>query len=142
MSLSWRDDDYAQILRESKNVAVVGLSNDRFRASYGVARYLQQHGFRLIPVNPNETEVLGEPAFADLDAVPEAIDIVDVFRRPDFVPAVLRQAIEKRARTIWLQPGTGSLAVAEQARAAGLKVVLNRCMATELRRLGDLVAIE
>ena len=131
----WQDDDYGEILRHSKTIAVVGLSNDRFRPSHGVAQYLQQEGYRIIPVNPHETEVLGEPAYADLLHVPEPIDVVDVFRRPRFVHEVLDQAIKVGARTLWLQPGVGSGPVAEQARQAGLKVVLNNCMATELRKL-------
>ena len=135
MALSWEDDDCAEILQTSKTIAVVGLSNDRFRPSYGVAHYLQQEGYRIIPVNPHETVVLGEAAYPDLPRVPERVDVVDVFRRPQFVPDVLEQALEIGARTLWLQPGTGSQAVAERARQAGLKVVLNRCMATELRRL-------
>jgi len=135
MTVPWRDDDYAEILRDSKTIAVVGLSNDRFRPSYGVARYLQQEGFRIIPVNPHETEVLGERAYATLGDVPEHIDVVDVFRRADHALDVVDQAIRAGASTVWLQPGTGTQAAAERARDAGLKVVLNHCMATESRRL-------
>jgi predicted CoA-binding protein len=135
VTLAWRDDDYEDILSHSKTVAVVGLSNDRFRPSYGVARYLQQQGYRIIPVNPHETEVLGERAYPTLLDVPEPVDVVDVFRRPDFVPEVIEQAIQVGARAVWLQRGVGSLAAAKRARDAGLKVVLNRCMATELHNL-------
>lgn len=140
MVLAWQDDDYADILRHSQIIAVVGLSNDRFRPSYGVAHYLQQEGYRIIPVNPHETEVLGEKAYPDLLQVPDPIDVVDVFRRPQFVPDILKQAIAIGARTIWLQPGVGSTHVAKEAREAGLKVVSNHCMATELRKLHARVA--
>ena len=135
MAQPWRDDDVADILRQSKTIAVVGLSDDRFRPSYGVARYLQQDGYRIVPVNPNEAEVLGEKAYATLSDVPLAIDVVDVFRRPEHALDVVQQAIRAGAKTIWLQPGTGTEEAAELARQAGLKVVLNRCMATEARRL-------
>jgi len=135
MPLPWRDDDYAEILRQSKTIAVVGLSNDRFRPSYGVARYLQQEGYRIIPVNPHETEVLGETAYPDLLRLSQAVDVVDVFRRPEFVPQVVEQAIRIGAKAIWLQLGVGTQQTAERAREAGLKVVLNQCMATELRKL-------
>jgi predicted CoA-binding protein len=140
MALVWQDDDYAEILRQTKTIAVVGLSNDRFRPSYGVARYLQQEGYRIIPVNPYETEVLGQKAYPDLVHVPEPVDVVDVFRRPRFVPEVLQQALAIGAKVLWLQPGAGSTQVAQQARQAGLKVVLNHCMATELRNLHATIA--
>jgi predicted CoA-binding protein len=140
MALVWQDDDYAEILRQTKTIAVVGLSNDRFRPSYGVARYLQQEGYRIIPVNPYETEVLGQKAYPDLVHVPEPVDVVDVFRRPRFVPEVLQQALAIGAKVLWLQPGAGSTHVAQQARQAGLKVVLNHCMATELRNLHATIA--
>ncbi len=140
MSVSWRDDDYAQILKEAKTVAVVGLSNDRFRPSWGVAHYLQQEGYRIIPVNPHETEVLGEKAYASLVDVPEKVDVVDVFRRPQYVDDVVEQAIHIGAKAVWFQRGVGTHAAAERARQAGLKVVLNQCMATELHKLHALVA--
>ena len=140
MALPWRDDDCAAILRDAKTIAVVGLSNDRFRPSYGVAHYLQQEGYRIIPVNPNETEVLGEKAYADLLEVPDPVDVVDVFRRPQFVPEVVEQASRIGAKAVWLQPGAGSQVAAEGARSAGLKVVLNRCMATELHKLHAVAA--
>ncbi|MBV8087148.1 MAG: CoA-binding protein [Chloroflexi bacterium] len=140
MALSWQDDDYEQILRESKTIAVVGLSNDHFRPSYGVARYLQQEGYRIIPVNPHEREVLGQSAYPDLASLPERIDVVDVFRNARYAAEIVRQAEQIGAKAVWLQPGAGTLAAAEEARAAGLKVVLNRCMATELERLHGLAA--
>lgn len=135
MGLSWRDDDYAKILRESKTIAVVGLSNDRFRPSYGVAHYLQQEGYRIIPVNPHETEVLGEHVYASLLDISEPIDVVDVFRRSEFVPEIVDQAIGIGVKAIWLQRGVGTVADAQRARQAGLEVVFNQCMATELNKL-------
>lgn len=139
MTGAWQDDDYARILRESKTIAVVGLSNDRFRPSYGVARYLQQEGYRIIPVNPFETEVLGEQAYPDLLSVSETVDVVDVFRRPQYVPDIVEQAILIGAKTVWLQAGICVRSAGERARAAGLKMVMNRCMATELHRQRALV---
>ncbi|HLG71569.1 MAG TPA: CoA-binding protein [Chloroflexota bacterium] len=132
---AWQDDDYAEILSESKVIAVVGLSNDRFRPSWGVAHYLQQEGYRIIPVNPHETSVLGEKSYASLLDVPEKIDVVDVFRRPEFVDEVVDQAAAVGAKVVWLQRGVGTVASAQRAREAGLKVVLNQCMATELHKL-------
>jgi predicted CoA-binding protein len=140
MTLPWEDDDHAEILRESKTIAVVGLSNDKFRPSFGVARYLQQEGYRIVPVNPHETEVLGERAYPSLLDLPFKVDVVDVFRRPQFALEVVDQAIQIGARAVWLQPGVGSYAAANRARQAGLKVVLNRCMATERHKLHALVA--
>jgi predicted CoA-binding protein len=135
MALPWRDDDYATILRDARTIAVVGLSNDRFRPSYGVARYLQQEGYRIIPVNPHETEVLGEHAYPSLADVPEPVDVVDVFRQSKYVPEVIDQAIQAGAKTVWLQRGVGAVADAQRARDAGLAVVFNQCMATELHKL-------
>ena len=96
---------FADILRNAKTIAVVGLSSRRFRASYGVSEYMQSAGYRIIPVNPNETEVLGEKAYSSLDEVPVEIDIVDIFRRPEFVPDVVDAAIRKGAKVIWMQEG-------------------------------------
>jgi len=140
MALPWRDDDYAKILRESKTIAVVGLSNDRFRPSYGVAHYLQQEGYRIIPVNPHETQVLGERAYASLVDIAEPVDVVDVFRRSQFVAEIVDQTISLGAKAIWLQRGVGSVVDAQRAREAGLAVVLNQCMATELHKLHVLTA--
>jgi uncharacterized protein len=138
--MHWQDDDVADILRQSKTIAVVGLSNDRFRPSYGVARYLQQEGYEIFPVNPNETEVLGAPAASRLADLRVPVDVVDVFRRPQHAMDVVEQAIAIGARSVWLQPGTGTEEAAQRARRAGLKVVLNRCMATEARRLHGALA--
>src|ERR1700693_2252778 len=95
----------AEILHSSRTIAVVGLSGKRFRPSYGVAEYMKRSGYRIIPVNPHETEVLGERAYPDLDSVPEPIDIVEIFRRPEFVPAIVEAAIRKGAKAIWMQEG-------------------------------------
>lgn len=140
MACSWIDDDYEQILRESRTIAVVGLSNDRFRPSWGVAHYLQQEGYTIVPVNPHEAEVLGEKSYPALLDVPQKVDVVDVFRRPQFVDEVVEQAIRIGAKAVWFQRGVGTTAAAQRARDAGLKVVLNRCMATELHKLHALVA--
>ena len=119
-----------------RTIAVVGLSSDPGRPSYDVARYLQRAGYRIIPVNPNETEVLGERAYASLRDIPEPVDVVDVFRRPAFVPAIVDDAIAVGAPVLWLQQGVVDTASAERARAAGLAVVMDRCMKVEhaLRR--------
>ncbi len=122
------------ILRSAKTIAVVGLSNRRSRASYGVSGYLQSVGYRVIPVNPNETSVLGETAYATLDDVPEKIDIVDIFRRSEFVPEVVDAAIRVGAKAVWMQEDVIHEAAAEKARAAGLDVVMDRCILKEHRK--------
>ena len=122
------------LLRSSRVIAVVGLSSKRFRPSHGVAEYLQREGYRIIPVNPNETEVLGEKAYARLEDVPEHVDIVDIFRRSEFVPAVVKSAIQIGAPAVWMQEGVVDETAAETARAAGLTVVMDRCILKEHRR--------
>lgn len=124
-----------QILRDSKTIAVVGLSSNRRRPSYGVSEYMQSAGYRIIPVNPGETEVLGEKAYATLDDVPERVDIVDIFRRPEFVPEIVDAAIRIGAKCVWMQEGVVHEAAAEKARAAGLEVVMNRCILKEHRKM-------
>jgi predicted CoA-binding protein len=126
---------FADILRNAKTIAVVGLSSRRFRASYGVSEYMQSAGYRIIPVNPNETEVLGEKAYSSLDEVPVEIDIVDIFRRPEFVPDVVDAAIRKGAKVIWMQEGVEHHDAAREAHAAGLTVVMDRCILKEHRKL-------
>ena len=126
----------AEILQQSRTIAVVGLSSKRFRASYGVAEYMQRAGYRIIPVNPEETEVLGEKSYRDLDSVPEAIDIVDIFRRSEFVPEIVEAAIRKGAKAIWMQEGVIHEEAARRAAEAGLDVVMDRCILKEHRRLG------
>ena len=124
-----------QILREARSIAVVGLSPKPDRPSYGVASYLQSQGYRIIPVNPTVEEVLGEKSYPNLGAVPEPIDGVDIFRRSEEVPPVIEEAIAVGARAIWLQEGVVNQAAADRARAAGLPVVMDRCMLKEHRRL-------
>jgi predicted CoA-binding protein len=127
--------EVAKLLREAKTIAVVGLSNDPMRASHGVAAYMQQQGYRIIPVNPNETQVLGERSYPDLASVPVPIDIVDVFRRSEFVPDLMREAIGVGAKAFWMQEGVEHAAAAAEGRAAGLVVVENRCILKEHYRL-------
>src|SRR3984957_7909478 len=123
------------ILRSARTIAVVGLSSKRFRPSYGVAEFMQRAGYRIIPVNPEEREVLGEKAYPDLDSVPEAIDIVDIFRRSEFVPAIVEAAIRKGAKTIWMQEDVIHEEAARRAEEAGLEVVMDRCILKEHRRI-------
>ncbi|HEY2382613.1 MAG TPA: CoA-binding protein [Terriglobia bacterium] len=122
-----------EILEAYKTIAVVGLSSQTWRPSYSVSRYMQSVGYRIIPVNPNEREVLGEKAYASLDEVPDPIEIVDIFRRPEFVPDIVEAAIRRKARVIWMQQGIIHEAAAERARSAGLEVVMDRCILVEHR---------
>ncbi|MBX9600659.1 MAG: CoA-binding protein [Bryobacteraceae bacterium] len=123
-----------ELLEASKTIAVVGLSNSRFRPSHGVAEYLRQAGFRVIPVNPNETEVLGEKSYPRLEDVPEPVDIVNIFRRSEFVAPVVESAVRIGAKAVWMQEGVEDEAAAAKARAAGLFVVMDRCILKEHRR--------
>ncbi|SPF47380.1 conserved hypothetical protein [Candidatus Sulfopaludibacter sp. SbA4] len=125
----------AEILDSARTIAVVGLSGKRFRPSYGVAEYMKRAGYRIIPVNPNETEVLGERCYPDLDSVPEAIDIVDIFRRSEFVPEIVEAVIRRGARLIWMQEGVYHEEAARRAEAAGIAVVMDRCILKDHRRL-------
>lgn len=127
-------DSIAEILRTSKTIAVVGLSSRRVRPSYGVAEYLKSAGYRIIPVNPNETEVLGQKSYARLEDVPEHVDIVDIFRRPEFVPEIVESAIRIGARGVWMQEGVIHAVGAEHARHAGLFVIMDTCLAKEQAR--------
>lgn len=130
-------DDQAilDLLKSVKSIAVVGLSSNPMRASYGVSQYMQRAGYRIIPVNPNETEVLGERAFASLDDVPEKIDLVNVFRRPEHVPEIAAAAIRKGARCLWTQMGIAHSEAAKTASERGLAVVMDRCIMREHMRL-------
>lgn len=121
-------DPLEKILRQAKTIAVVGLSNNTDRPAYDVARYLQRSGYRIIPVNPNEIQVLGEQAYPDLLSIPHPIDIVDIFRRPEYVPEIVRQAIARNARVVWMQPGAENYDAAEQAEAAGLVAIVGMCL--------------
>lgn len=125
----------AELLKSSRTIAVVGLSAKRMRPSHGVAQYMQRAGYRIIPVNPHETQVLGEKAYARIEDVPEPIDIVDVFRRSEYVAEIVEAAIRVRAKAVWMQEGVIDEEAAKKARAAGLAVVMDRCILKEHRRL-------
>lgn len=125
-----------KILTSAKTIAVVGLSSKSYRASYGVTETLQSCGYRIFPVNPNETEVLGEKCYARLEDIPEKIDIVDIFRRSEFVPKIVDAAIRVGARAIWMQEGVEDEPSAERARRAGLFVIMDNCIAKELYKRG------
>jgi predicted CoA-binding protein len=125
----------AEILAGAHTIAVVGLSARRFRPSYGVAEYMQRAGYRIIPVNPTVAEVLGEKSYPSLDAVPEPVDIVDIFRRSEHVPEIVEAAIRKGAKTIWMQEGVVHEEAARRAESAGLTVVMDRCILKDHRRL-------
>lgn len=125
----------SEILDSCRTIAVIGLSGKRYRPSYGVAEYMQKAGYRIIPVNPNEREVLGEKSYPDLDSVPGPVDIVDIFRRPEYVPEVVEAAIRKQAKVVWMQEGVIHEAAARRAEEAGLTVVMDRCILKDHRRL-------
>lgn len=127
-------DAITQLLESAHTIVVVGLSSKQFRPSFGVAQYLKSQGYRIFPVNPNETEILGEKSYARLEDVPEKIDIVDIFRRSELAPDVVESAIGIGARAVWMQEGVVNQAAAARARAAGLFVVMDRCIAKELHQ--------
>lgn len=131
------DEEILSLLTGSHTVAVVGLSNKPERESYQVAQYLQSQGYRIIPVNPNITETLDERAYPSVNHIPDsiAVDVVDIFRRPEFIPEIVDQAIARKVRGVWMQRGLVHNAAAEKARAAGLLVVMDHCMMVEHRRL-------
>ena len=125
----WQAPDVVdRIFETAHTIAVVGLSPDPRRPSHGVARYLQRAGYRIIPVNPNVGEVLGEAAYPGLRDVPMSIDVVDVFRRSEFVGPIVDDAIAIKARAVWLQDGVIDELAANRARAAGLDVIMDDCM--------------
>lgn len=126
-------DEIGQLLKSAKTIAVVGLSNSPLRPSHGVSAYMQTNGYRIIPVNPTINGALGEKAVASLSDVKEKIDIVDVFRRSEFVPQVVDEAIRLKVPAIWLQEGVVHEAAAAKARAAGIFVVMDRCILKEHR---------
>src|SRR6266404_8824698 len=121
-------EQITELLRSAKNIAVVGLSSSPIRPSYGVAAYLQTQGYKIIPVNPEIKGALGERAYATLSELSEKIDIVNVFRRSEFVPAVVDEAIRLKPAAIWMQEGVSHEAAAEKARRAGIFVVQDRCI--------------
>jgi len=127
-------DAILELLKKCKTIAVVGLSSNPMRPSHGVTEYMQGVGYRIIPVNPNETEVLGEKSYARLEDVPEKIDIVNVFRRAEEVPPVVASAIRIGAKVVWMQLGIENQEAVEMARAAGLVAIENACILVEHRR--------
>mgnify|MGYP002641913292 CR=1 FL=1 len=119
------------ILEAFRTIAVVGLSSRAERPSFGVSRYMQANGYRIIPVNPNETAVFGEKAYSHLEEVVEAVEIVNIFRRSEFAGEIVRSAIQIGARCIWMQEGVVDQTAAQRAREAGLAVVMDRCILKE-----------
>ncbi|MGB7601856.1 MAG: CoA-binding protein [Candidatus Sulfotelmatobacter sp.] len=126
-----QSDQVTALLKSAKTIAVVGLSDDPMRASHGVSAYMQSHGYRIIPVNPQIESSLGEKAYASLSGVPEKIDIVNIFRRPEFVEEIVEQAIQLKVPAIWMQEDVIHEKAAEKARAAGIFVVMDRCILKE-----------
>ena len=129
------DNELRELITGARTIAVVGLSPKEHRDSHRVAKYLQEQGYRIIPVNPNANDVLGEKAYESLEEIPESVDIVDVFRRPDAVDEVARDAVEIGAGAIWMQMGIVNESAAEIADQAGLKVVMDRCLMVDHGRL-------
>ena len=124
-----------RILKNNHTIAVVGLSADWYRPSYFAAKYMQEHGFRIIPVNPKYDEILGEKCYPNLKAIPEAVDIVDVFRKPDDCVPIAEDAVAIGAKVLWLQLGVMNEEAARVAKAGGLEVVMDRCVKIEYARL-------
>jgi predicted CoA-binding protein len=129
------DADIRSILEENRVIASVGLSSNPDRPSYGVCSFLRLKGYRIIPVNPNETQVLGEQSYPDLRSVPGKIDIVQIFRKPEAVPQVVEDAIAIGAKVVWMQDGAGNVDAAKRAEEAGLVAVIDDCMLRQYRRL-------
>ncbi len=125
------EEAIGRILKESKTIAVVGLSPEPNRPSHGVAAYLKSKGYKIIPVNPAVHEVLGEKSYPDLNTIPVKVDVVDIFRRPEFVPQIVEDAIKIKAKAVWMQEGIIHEDAAKKARNAGLSVVMDRCMMKE-----------
>jgi uncharacterized protein len=126
-----------EVLQNARTIAVVGLSGKRYRPSYGVAEYLQRSGYRIIPVNPAETEVLGEKCYPNLDSIPDEVDVVDIFRRSEFVPEIVEAAIRKGVKVVWMQEGVIHEEAARRARAAGLTVVMDHCILKDHRKFAE-----
>jgi uncharacterized protein len=123
------------ILKNSRTVAMVGLSSNKERPSNLVGRYLKEHGYRIIPVNPNEKTVLRHKSYPDLASIPVKVDVVDIFRRPEDVPPIVKDAIKIGAKAVWMQEGIKNAGAAALARKAGLKVVQDKCMRKQHIRL-------
>jgi uncharacterized protein len=133
-SPDFAEEQIGEILENSRTIAVVGLSGRRHRPSFGVSEYMQSAGYRIIPVNPAETEVLGQKCFSRLEEIPGAVDIVNIFRRSEFVPEIVESAIRIGARAVWMQEGVVHAEAAQRARSAGLFVVMDRCILKEHAR--------
>jgi predicted CoA-binding protein len=129
------DQTLKDILLSTKTIASVGLSSNPEKVSYGVGAYLLEQGFNVIPVNPTASEILGEKAYPDLESIPEEIDVVQVFRRPEDVPPVVDAAIKAGAKVVWMQLGIVNDEAAQAAKEAGLQVIMDRCMRAEHQRL-------
>lgn len=129
-------DEIAELLARTKTIAVVGLSSNPMRPSFGVSQYMQRKGYRIIPVNPNEEMVLGEKAYRALAEIPEKVDMVDVFRRSEFVPEIVDETIRLKIPALWLQEGVIHEAAARKAQEAGISVVMDRCVLKEHRARG------
>lgn len=127
------DDQIKGILERYKKVAIVGLSSDSTRPSNAVARFLKAKGFKIIPVNPQETKIMGEKAYPDLTSIPDTVEIVDIFRRPEHVPAIVDQAVKIGAKVIWMQEGVVNHSAAQKASESGIMVIMDRCMAKDCR---------
>jgi hypothetical protein len=124
-----------EVLKSCRVVAIVGLSPKPDRASYRVGDYLKEHGYKIIPVNPMEKEILGEASYPDLKSIPEKVDVVDIFRRPEDVPPIVEEAIKIGAKVVWMQEGVINEAAAKRAEEAGLKAVMDKCMKKEHQKL-------
>ena len=133
MAIFSKSDPIAELLRQAKTIAVVGLSDNPLRASHGVSAYMQSAGYRIIPVNPQIASCLGEKAYASLLEVLEKIDVVNIFRRPEFVEEIVDQAIQLKVPAIWMQEDVIHEKAAEKAREAGIFVVMDRCILVEHR---------
>jgi predicted CoA-binding protein len=129
------DKEMKEILLSAKTIASVGLSSNQEKESYWIASYLKEQGYRIIPVNPTATEILGEKAYPDLSSVPEQVDVVQVFRKPEDVPPVVDEAIKIGTKVIWMQEGISHEEAAKKAQAAGVQVIMDACMRATHRRL-------
>ncbi|MCP4136300.1 MAG: CoA-binding protein [bacterium] len=129
------DEEMKEILGEAKTIAVVGLSDNTMRDSNKVAKYLQDRGYRIIPVNPTKTEILGEKCYPDLASIPDKIDIVDIFRKLEAVPAIVDEAIAVKPKAIWLQLGLAHNPSAEKVRKEGIKIIQSKCIKVQHYRL-------
>lgn len=125
------NDEIKEILTKYKTIAIVGVSDKPDRDSYIVAEYLLNQGYKIIPVNPNIDSIFGLKSYPDLLSIPDEIDIVDIFRRPEFVEEIVDQAIQKKAKVVWMQLGVINEKAAQKAEKAGLKVIMNKCIKVE-----------